>query len=566
MTKRRQRFYPMTLAGQKVGASWREFVSRFDRFVAFIIGCARLVVANKSERRGARRLSFSGGRHIRATGIVLDQFEGKNMEMARWRASIRLWLIVIGCWAVSVVVLGETPRIDITGYPPLKDIGPVESYGANIQRTMTLLATSTPERRRSVKILFYGQSITEQDWWKSVADDLRRRYPHADLQIENRAIGGFASQMLVKTAATDVYPFYPDLVILHAYGSHLGYEELIRGIRSRTTAEVLLQTDHLSLNDALDEPTDAAALTPARWTPWMNASFLPSMASKYRLELVNQRELWKRHLNRHHLSPSALLNDGTHLNEHGCFVMSSIVGAYLRYRPELPDGQWRDSVRDFEVGRDVQWRDGKLRLTFDGNRVDALMKTGGGSPAQVEIDGKHPAELAEPYARTPATPFPETKWPCLLESTNASPLKAEEWTLTLHDVAEDMSTFRFRVRGSQTGPDGEGRNDQRFVSPSGRVVIDPDDWNLSYAREVFGRSVGEGFEIRWRVIPQFVDRVFAPGDVDPTRETTVTIAQGLAPGRHILELTGGTDSPIAAIRVYRPPYTNETPRSARRIE
>lgn len=488
------------------------------------------------------------------------------MALVRRLASIRHYLAVIGCWAVSAVVLGQTPTADGNGYPPLKDMGPVETYGASIQRTMTLLATSTPERRRTVKILFYGQSITEQDWWKSVAEDLRRRYPHADLQIENRAIGGFASQMLVKTAATDVYPFYPDLVILHAYGSHLDYEELIRGIRSRTTAEVLLQTDHLSVNDALDEPTDAAALTPAQWTPWMNASFLPSMASKYGLELVNQRELWKRHLNRHHLSPSALLHDGTHLNEHGCFVMSSIVGAYLRYRPDLPDDRWRDSVRDFEVGRDVQWRDGKLRLAFNGNRVDALMKTGGGSHAQVEIDGKHPAELAKLFARTPATPFPGTKWPCLLESTSTSPLEAEEWTITLHDVAEDMSTFRFRVSGSQTGPDGEGHSDQRFVSPSGRVVIDPDDWNLSYAREVFGRSVGEGFEIRWKVIPQFVDTVGAPSDVDPTRETTVTIAQGLAPGRHTLELSGGPDSPIAAIRVYRPPYTDETARSARRIE
>ena len=38
--------------------------------------------------------------------------------------------------------------------------------GAGVQRTLTLLATSTQERRNTVRILFYGQSITEQEWWK----------------------------------------------------------------------------------------------------------------------------------------------------------------------------------------------------------------------------------------------------------------------------------------------------------------------------------------------------------------------------------------------------------------
>jgi hypothetical protein len=111
---------------------------------------------------------------------------------------------------------------------------------------MGLLASSTPLRRNRVRILFYGQSITEQDWWKSVANDLRRRFPDADLEIRNRAIGGFASQLLKRPAEHDVFPFYPDLVIFHVYGAHTDYEEIIRGIRSRTTAEVLMQRDHVT--------------------------------------------------------------------------------------------------------------------------------------------------------------------------------------------------------------------------------------------------------------------------------------------------------------------------------
>jgi len=57
----------------------------------------------------------------------------------------------------------------------------LEQLGANIQRTMTLLATSTPEKRNHVRILFYGQSVTANPWSKAVGDDLRKAYPNADL-------------------------------------------------------------------------------------------------------------------------------------------------------------------------------------------------------------------------------------------------------------------------------------------------------------------------------------------------------------------------------------------------
>ncbi|MCA9423414.1 MAG: hypothetical protein KC592_20510 [Nitrospira sp.] len=42
------------------------------------------------------------------------------------------------------------------------------TFGANIQRTLTLLATSTPEKRNRVRILFNGQSVTRNPWWEDV--------------------------------------------------------------------------------------------------------------------------------------------------------------------------------------------------------------------------------------------------------------------------------------------------------------------------------------------------------------------------------------------------------------
>src|SRR6187455_1641388 len=96
--------------------------------------------------------------------------------------------------------------------PRLPDLSKI---GRNIQRTMRLLAESTAERPNTVRILFYGQSITEQAWTKLVAADLKSRFPHADLIIENWALGGFASQMLVKCVETDVVSFQPDLLVFH---------------------------------------------------------------------------------------------------------------------------------------------------------------------------------------------------------------------------------------------------------------------------------------------------------------------------------------------------------------
>jgi hypothetical protein len=89
-------------------------------------------------------------------------------------------------------------------YPAPRSLGAVETYGRNIQRTMRLLATSTPQCRHTVRILFYGQSITEQSWSKLVSADLRRHFPHADLVIENRATGGHSSPG--RTTHTDAEP------------------------------------------------------------------------------------------------------------------------------------------------------------------------------------------------------------------------------------------------------------------------------------------------------------------------------------------------------------------------
>ncbi len=444
-------------------------------------------------------------------------------------------------------------------FPPPKTVGDTNRFGAGIQRTMTLLATSTPEKPNTVKILFYGQSITEQKWWKAVADDLRRRFPHANLVITNLAIGGFASQMLVKTAETDLYAFYPDLLIFHVYGSHLEYENIIQRTRRRTTAEILMQLDHITKDADITEETDPAKLTPKSWNAWMNHVFLPGTAQKYGAELCDQHNLWKQYLKDHQLPAAKLLSDSVHLNDHGCYLMAEFVKAHLRYDPALPQSAWQDLVKTYAVGADVPWQEGKLAFEFEGNRVDAILGPDNAAPAQVRIDGKKPSEFPELYGFTRPTSYPGTKWPCLLLATSEAPRLLEEWILTLKDCSDDLKTFKFALRGSRTGADGEGRSDEKFVSRSRRIVIDPADWHLARSRDFTKRPLPADFKITWKIVPYFVDEITlesasSAGAANPHVEHTITLAQGLSNTRHRLELTAAPGKPpIAALRIYRPP-------------
>jgi hypothetical protein len=421
--------------------------------------------------------------------------------------------------------------------------------GEGVQRTMTLLATSTPEHRNKVRILFYGQSITEQEWSKKVADDLRKRFPNADLEIENRAIGGFASQLLIRPAEHDLYPFYPDLLIFHVYGSNKEYEEIIKSVRSRTTAEVLMQKDHVTKwpPDVIDQNKDKGMW----WDDLMNHHLLPDIAKKYGCGLVDVRGPWLEYLKANKLEPKDLLKDGVHLNDHGNYLLAGLVGRHLVYKPDLPKDSWKNLVRTLEVGKDAQWKDGKLVVEFEGNRVDLVADKSpeGEAAATIRIDGKKPSEFASCYRITRPQPGPWSPV-TVTRVDHDQPLILEDWVLKITSVKDDSSGWEYTVTGSKTGADGSGSNDKSFVSKSGRVKIAPEAWFRNP-----NAKVTAGYEIKWKVLPMFTDVYSAPKIEDAAHETTVTLAQGLSNEKHTLEIAvdGKTVPPIRAVRVYQPP-------------
>ncbi|MFW5870686.1 MAG: SGNH/GDSL hydrolase family protein [Candidatus Sumerlaeota bacterium] len=451
-------------------------------------------------------------------------------------------------------------------YPPPPEVD-TSGFGSRIQRTMHLLETSTPEKRNKVRILFYGQSITKQKWTDQVADYLRQKYPHADLEIENRAIGGFSSQHLVRTAMHDLYPFYPDLMIFHVYGSHHRYEDIIASTRYLTATEIAITNDHGNRFPKIPEKKPIGPVG-KYWDYFMNEEFLPSIAEKYNCEFIDLRNPWFEYLEANDYEPSTLLRDGVHLNPHGEWLMAELVKPYLRY---IPDGKTdKGLVEEYKVGEDVEWKDGKLTLEIDGNRVDVVPAAADGRTATIMIDGHKPSEYIGTYAATLPRNVGNVPWPWtgLKRVTfNAMPM-VETWTLKTLSVDETGEDVTFEVVGSVTGPDGTGSSKEKFVSDSGRVVIEPEDWNVARNISNSKKPAPEGYSITWKIVPYNTDQYASPEKFDPAREQAVTLAQGIPNEKHTVEIIAADPAnppAIKILRVYRPPL-KELPKVASHVD
>jgi len=441
----------------------------------------------------------------------------------------------------------DVPAGDASKYLPIPAPADPSVLGVGVQRTMRLLATSTESHRNRVRIVFYGQSITEQDWTKQVTADLKKRFPNADLDIRNLAIGGFAAQWLIRPAEHDIYPLYPDLMIFHVFGANGPYEEIIKNTRSRTTSEVLMQKDHATSWPQAD--TKDQTNKGAWWDAMMNQVFLPQIARKYGCGLVDVRTAWIDYLKASHLQPKELTVDGTHLNAQGNYLMAGVISQYLVYRPELPAPADK-TVRDVAIDATNTQADGHVKIAFTGNRIDAIAAGDAAATAKVDvlIDGKHPSEYPECYAITRPTPG---AWSPLFirRVDHDKPLVLEHWTYRVSKVNADK-TWAFEISGSVTGPDGAGTSDKPFISNSGRVKIAPDDYFRGH-----NAPLPEGYSESWDVVPLFTDTYTAPRIENPASEYATTLAQGLTNGHHTLELipSAGAAMPIKAVRVYEPP-------------
>ena len=422
---------------------------------------------------------------------------------------------------------------------PIPETGDPALFSPYVARTARLLQ-APPSPTDTVRVVVYGQSISMQDWWLDVKSYLETQYPRTPLLVLNRAIGGFSAERLKLMVANDLVPLAPDLVLFHDYGNEADYETIIRTIRERTTAEVAVQTDHVAVgqNEA--------------WHEQHNGEWLPALCKKYQLPLIDVRTAWKTYLQRHNLTPPALLKDQVHLNDHGNYLMAGIIKRYLAALPRPTPANPSPILVVYRAGAQYKPSQQKLRLLVEGNRVDLAWPPGGptGESVTVRIDGKKPSERPESYfytrpARQPQGFFLTHIGQLLAMQLGGSP-QEEDWTLTVTAVDTARGQLRFTLRGSRTGEDGAGSSDSRFTSRSGRITITPEGWFRRKNPGDFGqfRWLAPGDTLGWQV------KCMGKDTVVPHLAGPVTVVLGIPNGQHVLELEGQTLP--SEVRVYKP--------------
>ena len=304
------------------------------------------------------------------------------------------------------------------------------------------------------------------------------------------------------------------------------------------------------------------------------------LAQKYNCELAEVREEWKTYLaDNPDLKIADFLRDSIHLNRRGCVLMAALVERHFRTTTLYPSC-WAQRVRRYDalrfreddkadeitftgdgwqatrIGVESSSTNDALHLQFSGNRIDLVLPPCSGS-ARILVDGQPLSEhnLYHATRPRPCSGAGASHLSSLTRVFEGADMVPEKWTLTFTELELDeegqrVTSFRYRVEGSVTGPDGEGDNESEFVSNSGRIRIRHKDFFLSpkYAKP----ALKPGLTLAWEIVPDFIDVVQGSA---ATPYKYVTVADGLPNGKHELTIVpvGGSRFLISAVEIHRPP-------------
>lgn len=438
-----------------------------------------------------------------------------------------------------------------------------------IARTLEIIRTSTPTNHKVLKVLFYGQSITRSGWHNAVVAHWREKYPNTDFVVENRALGGFASQVLERTTEQDIKAFYPDLIIFHVYGDHRAYERILRMFRSLTAADVILQTDHgevlpdpycseglqLSLHR---EPGCAGVLWVHQrtWSDEMSYHKIPAFAKKYGMAVEPQRDWWRAYLLQSRVDPqSMIMPDGLHPNEKGIELIAEFFNRYFDNLVEGWNGQTEQNVVSIppDAAKDPQ---GTTTMNFDGSRLELLSNRPLAVWPSVTLDERSPKDIDACYQVTRSSPLSSVPdWPTIRHITLLHDHTAEDWTATITNITPDQKSADFTVRASASGDQGSGNSSRNYVSKTGQLSIDADDWMFEWGYTLKHIPLQVPAEVHWSVQyvcggePEVIDR--GNGMV----QYRYVLGTGLSNGKHTVELSIPANELADAVefRAYKPP-------------
>jgi hypothetical protein len=477
-------------------------------------------------------------------------------------------LLRLGSWAGLTVLLLPLLAAADTWLKHQQEVDTVSDQ-QKIARTLEIIRTSTPTNHKVLKVLFYGQSITRSGWHNAVVAHWRQLYPNTAFIVENRALGGFASQELVRTTEQDIEAFYPDLIIFHVYGDHRAYEKILRMFRSLTAADVILQTDH---GDGLPDPPCAEGLQLSLhrnpgcvgvlwvhqrlWHDEMSYHKIPAFAKKFGMAVEPQRTWWRDYLLQNRVDPQSLLeNDGLHPNQKGNELIASFFNKYFDSLVQQWNGQTEQNV--VSIAPEAAKHSGETEtVNFEGSRLELLSSQPLRVWPSVTIDQRSSRDIDGCYQVTRSSPVESVPdWPAVRRITLLHDHIAEDWTATITKITPDQKSADFTVRASTTGDEGSGNSSRKFVSKLGNLSIDGEDWMFKPAYDLKHIPLQIPTAVHWSVRyvcggePEIIDRG------NGITQYRYVMGTGLSNGEHKVELSSPPDDRADAVefRAYKPP-------------
>ena len=470
-----------------------------------------------------------------------------------WRVVI---LFAAGVMTVVIAFLVNSPR----------DKGFDDSTTSRrLATTLSIIGKATADNPKVLRILFYGQSITSNNWIEPAVAQLRKNYPHIRFDVRNMAIGGFDSSLLERSAKRDLAEFYPDLIVFHAYGDHRAYERIVRIMRSQTASDVILQTDHVTtpvepicpegFRFKLTVPPGCKGFLwykQRSWEEFMSGTLIPRLADQYGLAVEPRREYWNDYLKLHHLQPAELLQDAVHPNADGWRLMANLFTRYF----DTIVANYTGEVSDAESNLSIPNSAGTTSYRFEGNRIEIVARGPLDGRINASIDGRSATDVDGCWLVSRTTRLPNVPdWPAIRRvAIDPNPKRSEIWTLHVTELNSDQSDFRFTLTSDKGGPDGEGRGSVDFVSLSGRVRIEAKDWVIHDGYKLAKKGVPEGYEIQWS--RNFICQDESVGATSGNKlEVRYVLVTGLDNRSHqmSIQLEPEALGLIEEIRVYRPP-------------
>jgi hypothetical protein len=250
-----------------------------------------------------------------------------------------------------------------------------------------------------------------------------------------------------------------------------------------------------------------------------------------------------------------MLRDPIHPNQKGAELIAAFFNQYFDNLVANWNGQTEHNIVSIRPSV-PQYANGQETVSFDGSRLELISSKPLAVWPTVAIDGVSPNDIDSCYQVTRASSIGTVPdWPAIRRITLQHDRVPEDWTATLTNFSPDQSSFSFSVTSSVAGDEGSGDSSHDFVSKSGDLRIEAQDWMVKRAFDEHNIPLQAPFAVHWSVnnvcagTPEAIDRG------DGTMQYRYVLGAGLPNRQHAVTLTAPANdfTDVTEFRAYKPP-------------